>query len=224
VPSIPAPLHLETLLINAGYLVLAWALGGLIGWQREVQGRAAGLRTHMLVCLGSCLVARVSFGGLGDPGRIAAQIVTGIGFLGAGVILHRGASVRGLTTAATIWVVAGIGIATGAGGAFALLATFSTLLSLLTLTFARRIEDQIGRSRREVTLSVVVARRVGAVSRLLETLTGAGADVIGFETEEDDSDEARALRVHLRLRQDVTRAILSAAVAEQLPGATFAWE
>ena len=115
-------------------LILSWFLGGLIGWQREVKGHAAGLRTHALVCGGSCLLSLLSFSGQGgDKGRIAAQVITGIGFLGAGVILRRGATVRGLTTAATVWLVAGVGIAVGAGSHFAALAVLTTFLTLLTL-------------------------------------------------------------------------------------------
>ena len=115
-------------------LILSWFLGGLIGWQREVKGHAAGLRTHALVCGGSCLLSLLSFSGQGgDKGRIAAQVITGIGFLGAGVILRRGVTVRGLTTAATVWLVAGVGIAVGAGFHYAVLAVLTTLLTLLTL-------------------------------------------------------------------------------------------
>jgi putative Mg2+ transporter-C (MgtC) family protein len=122
------------LLRDCGWIFLAWLLGGSIGWQREAHGHAAGLRTHALVCVASCLLSLLSFSGEGgDKGRVAAQIVTGIGFLGAGVILRRGGSVRGLTTAATVWVVAGIGIAVGAGLHFALLAVLTTALTLITL-------------------------------------------------------------------------------------------
>jgi putative Mg2+ transporter-C (MgtC) family protein len=130
----PSP-EVTALARDGGLLLLAWLLGGCIGWQREVRGHAAGLRTHALVCGASCLLSLVSFSsqGVGDTGRIAAQVVTGIGFLGAGVILRRGASVRGLTTAATVWLVAGVGIAVGAGLHFALLAILTTLLALLTL-------------------------------------------------------------------------------------------
>jgi putative Mg2+ transporter-C (MgtC) family protein len=99
-------------------LVLAAFLGGVIGFQREWSGKEAGLRTNMLVCLGSALFSVLSiyaFGG-SDPARIAAGIATGIGFIGAGVILHRdGGEVKGLTSAAIIWTVAAIGMAAGAG-------------------------------------------------------------------------------------------------------------
>ncbi|HEX9976344.1 MAG TPA: MgtC/SapB family protein [Dehalococcoidales bacterium] len=100
-------------------LVLAAALGAIIGYQRERAGKPAGLRTHMLISIGSALFTVASafgFTGTVDPTRIAAGIVTGIGFLGAGAILHReGGIVAGLTTAATIWVSAAIGLAAGAG-------------------------------------------------------------------------------------------------------------
>jgi putative Mg2+ transporter-C (MgtC) family protein len=99
-------------------LLLATFLGAVIGFQREVSGKEAGLRTNMLICAGSALFTVISIHGFpgSDPARIAAGIVTGIGFIGAGVILHRsGGGVLGLTTAATIWAVAGIGVAAGAG-------------------------------------------------------------------------------------------------------------
>ncbi len=116
-------------------LVLAAALGAIIGYQRERAGKPAGLRTHMLISIGSALftVASVSgFTGTVDPTRIAAGIVTGIGFLGAGAILHReGGIVAGLTTAATIWVSAAIGLAAGAG--LYLISAVATGLVLIVL-------------------------------------------------------------------------------------------
>jgi len=100
-------------------LLLAAALGAVIGYQRERAGKQAGLRTHILISSGAALIALVSiygFGSASDPARVAAGVVVGVGFLGAGVILHReGGIVAGLTTAATIWVVSGIGLAAGVG-------------------------------------------------------------------------------------------------------------
>jgi len=100
-------------------LLLAAALGAIIGYQRERAGKPAGLRTHILICVGAALFTIGSlygFGAVADPARVAAGIVAGIGFLGAGAILHRqGGMVEGLTTAATIWAVAAIGLAAGAG-------------------------------------------------------------------------------------------------------------
>jgi putative Mg2+ transporter-C (MgtC) family protein len=115
-------------------LVLSGALGGLIGAEREYRGKVAGTRTHLLVALGSALmllVSRYGFEGQGDPGRIAAQIVSGIGFIGAGAIMVDRRSVHGLTTAAGIWVAAGIGMATAAG--LYALAIAATVLALVGL-------------------------------------------------------------------------------------------
>ena len=128
---------------NLFRLALAAVLGGAIGFEREYREREAGLRTHLLVCVGSALFTIISAYGFHDfltsgdqvvrtdPTRIAAQVVTGIGFLGAGAIIRQGLSVRGLTTAATLWLVAAIGMATGAGyWDAALITTFGALLIL----------------------------------------------------------------------------------------------
>jgi putative Mg2+ transporter-C (MgtC) family protein len=99
-------------------LALATLLGGLIGLERELGGKPAGLRTNILICMGAVLYTTLSIdlaGARADPGRVAAQIVTGVGFIGAGTILHARGAVVGLTSAATIWVVAAIGVALGAG-------------------------------------------------------------------------------------------------------------
>lgn len=99
-------------------LLVAAALGAVIGYERERVGKPAGVRTHGMVALGAALFTVVSlygFGGVGDPGRVAAQVVTGIGFLGAGAILHEPGGVHGLTTAASLWVTAAIGLSVGVG-------------------------------------------------------------------------------------------------------------
>ena len=115
-------------------LALAGVLGGLIGAEREYRAKVAGTRTHLLVALGAALMMLVSkhgFGGVGDPGRVAAQIVSGIGFIGAGAIMVNKHAVHGLTTAAGIWVAAGIGMAAAAG--LYVLAVADTVLSLVGL-------------------------------------------------------------------------------------------
>jgi putative Mg2+ transporter-C (MgtC) family protein len=138
-------------------LVLAVALGGVVGFERERHGRAAGLRTHILVCLGSTLIMLTTFHifevfagrALLDPTRLAAGVITGIGFLGAGTIIRFETSVLGLTTAASIWVVASIGIAIGCG--FYLGAIVATTLVLVCLTilgiFERRLLRKAERKR-----------------------------------------------------------------------------
>ena len=128
-------------------LFLATLFGGLIGLERELHGKQAGFRTHALVCLGSALVMAVSvdifsvYQGVAqvDPSRIAAQVVSGIGFLGAGAIIRFPQGITGLTTAASLWVCAGIGLATGIG--FYKIALVSTFLVLVVLF----IFGQIGR-------------------------------------------------------------------------------
>lgn len=127
-------------------LVLSAALSGLIGLERQVHRRTAGLRTHILVCVGSCLIMLTSLYVFDiykdkaaiDPSRIAAGVITGIGFLGAGTIIRERQEVRGLTTAASLWVVAGIGLASGVG--FYSAAVYSTALTLIVLFFLRYIE------------------------------------------------------------------------------------
>ncbi len=129
--------------INVEFLIrlfISVALGGLIGFEREKKVRPAGLRTNMLVCLGSCLFTLLSVSGFSvDPGRVAAGIVTGIGFLGAGSIIATGGQITGITTAATLWVVAGIGLAVGIGE-YAM-AIVSTILVYLILILKKPIKD-----------------------------------------------------------------------------------
>ena len=125
--------------------------GGLIGIERELRNKPAGFRTNILICLGASIY--MSIGLLipasegADPTRIAAQVVTGIGFLGAGCIIQQRGRVMGLTTAATIWVVAAIGMVAGAG--FPILAFISALLVLITLTVLGALEERLFPSNRE---------------------------------------------------------------------------
>jgi putative Mg2+ transporter-C (MgtC) family protein len=139
-------------------IILAAAAGAIIGLEREVHGRPAGLRTHLLVAAGACLMMIVSeafflkYGDLPgtgvvrlDPSRVAAQIVTGIGFLGAGVIIKEGLIVRGLTTAASLWMVAGIGMAYGMG--MLSVGSIGTAVSLFSLLVLKRLEPRIKKNR-----------------------------------------------------------------------------
>jgi putative Mg2+ transporter-C (MgtC) family protein len=133
-------------------LLVAAALGGLIGLERETHGRPAGLRTNILVCVGAALVmavARTSSSGVVDPGRAMAGVVTGIGFLGAGAIIKMGNIVRGLTTAACIWLVAALGIAVGQG--LFVLASITTGVALFVLV----VVDHLSRAIPAVTYHTV---------------------------------------------------------------------
>ena len=132
-------MDIDTLEIS-GRLLLAAVLGMAIGIERTYRAKTAGIRTHFLVALGSALfmiVSRYGFGGTGDPGRVAAQIVSGIGFLGAGTIIMQKHVVHGLTTAAGMWVAAGIGMACAAG--LYSVALISTVLALVGLEFFGRL-------------------------------------------------------------------------------------
>ena len=133
-------------------LVLAFLLGGGIGFFREKERKTAGMRTHILVCLGSALLMVLSakmmlLSGTADPGRLAAGIATGIGFIGAGCIVQTGSGVRGITTAASIWVTSAIGIAAGAG--FYTEAIITGLLSIGTLQIIRSFETHYFKTKDE---------------------------------------------------------------------------
>jgi putative Mg2+ transporter-C (MgtC) family protein len=125
--------------------VLALLAGLILGAERETRGHPAGLRTLALISTGACLFTELglipNLGKIVDPTRIAAQIVTGVGFLGAGSILRQGEEVKGLTTAASIWVVASIGMAIGFG--YFIVAGFATVLVVVTLVALRPIEDRV---------------------------------------------------------------------------------
>ncbi len=156
-------------------LLLALALGAIVGLERERQERAAGLRTVTMVSLGSCLFTIIGAYGFPntDPSRVAAQIVTGIGFLGAGTIFLRKDLVRGLTTAATIWAVAAIGMAAGTARYFE--AGFTTLLILAVLMVLKPIERRFFKRPSEAQVSVIVPRRDGEIEEVRAALGAIGA-------------------------------------------------
>jgi putative Mg2+ transporter-C (MgtC) family protein len=147
-------------------LLIALVLGAVVGLERERQERAAGLRTVTMVSLGSCLFTIIGAYGFPntDPSRVAAQIVTGIGFLGAGTIFLRKDLVRGLTTAATIWAVAAIGMA--AGTSQYIIAVFTTLLILSVLMVLKPIERRFFKRPSEAQVSMVVPRTEGEIERV----------------------------------------------------------
>ncbi len=159
-------------------LLLAAVLSGAIGYERERHGRAAGLRTHILVCVGSTLLMLVGlhltevYRGIAnvDPGRIAAQVVSGIGFLGAGTIMRFRASVRGLTTAASLWAVAGVGLAVGCG--FYSAAIVTTLIILTVLFWLTRVEWQLVRKDWYRTLVIETTAATADVLQQVREILG----------------------------------------------------
>jgi putative Mg2+ transporter-C (MgtC) family protein len=182
-----------------GKLVLSVILGGAIGLERELKGKPAGLRTNILICLGATLLTDVSLsiGGtgpdhVGDPARLAAQIVSGVGFLGAGTIMQSSGMVTGLTSAATIWVVAAIGIAVGSGNYVA--ATGAGALVTVTLAWLGRVEHRIKRFRRVMHLTIR-AKPGTPIEAIVATLADEGIRV----TETRIYDHARDRTFELML-------------------------
>lgn len=188
-------------------LVAAAILGGAIGFERELRDHEAGLRTHLLVAVGSCVFTLVSAyawadwtfsresGIVFDPTRIAAQIVTGVGFLGAGAIIVRGVNVRGLTTAATLWVVAAIGMAAGTGYyPVALGATAVVLVSLGPLrVVSRRMVARVRPEEAALTIDLAPEADAAAVVAQIEQL-GGQIETVEFADERSIEVELRAVR------------------------------
>jgi putative Mg2+ transporter-C (MgtC) family protein len=194
-------------------VALAAALGGAIGAERELRERGAGLRTHLLVSVGSALFTLVSAYGFTDfqfstpkgivfdPTRIAAQIVTGIGFLGAGAIIRQGLSIRGLTTAATLWIVAAIGLAAGAG--FYSAAIVTTAIVLVALGPLRIVARRTLRRVRHEEGRLLVELRPGeSGATLLEILERAGARPVLLEFA--DEGGRRRVAVDMSLPPGIT--------------------
>jgi len=185
-----------------GRLLLAAVLGGAIGAERELNDQAAGLRTHMLLTIGACLFTLVSAYGFGagprDPSRLAAQVVTGIGFLGGGAIVRHGLTVKGLTTAASIWATASVGVAVGAGQY--VLGVGGAVLVSVTLLGLRRVGALLQRwgvSREEL---VLVTRPGFDVKRIVKVVQDERAELRGLDRQESDGEDRIALVVKLRPR------------------------
>jgi putative Mg2+ transporter-C (MgtC) family protein len=179
-------------------------LGGAIGLEREIAGKPAGLRTNILICVGAALITDVSIRittipeRLGDPSRLAAMIVSGIGFIGAGTIMQARGTVTGLTSAATIWVVAAIGITVGAG--YYVEATGAGALVTLVLTALGTLEHKLRRARR--VLSCTIRTRPGYPASELESILGvSGIRIIGQAVFDHAEDRVFELKLSGPARQ-----------------------
>jgi putative Mg2+ transporter-C (MgtC) family protein len=172
-------------------LITAVILGGIIGFERQHRGKTAGLRTHILVCLGSCLTAVLSVNmyaavqGLtnADPARLGAQVISGIGFLGAGAIMKEGPTIKGLTTAASLWVVATVGLATGVGALTSAIAT-TTLIAIVLEVFPIIDRRNACRVPPLVQLSVKSLDFPGQIGRIGACLRTLGVDILQIQIEE----------------------------------------
>jgi putative Mg2+ transporter-C (MgtC) family protein len=213
-------------------LVLAAVLGGAIGVEREIREREAGLRTHMLVSVGSALFTIVSAYGFhefltsgqsvvrADPTRIAAQIVTGIGFLGAGAIIRHGISVRGLTTAATLWIVAAVGLAAGAG--YYSGAVITTVVVLVTLYPLRIVAYRTLRRFRPEDGRLLVALPAGeSPGAVLDEIERSGARLESIEISQEG--DRRRLELDLALPPGSPAHALVARIADVEHVAEVRW-
>lgn len=175
-------------------LLLAVAVGALIGSEREHKKRPAGFRTNILVCLGATLVQIINidiinnYRGISniDPGRLGAQVISGIGFLGAGTILKEGASIKGLTTAATLWVVACIGIAIGNGSYIPGL--FAALLVYITLTILKKIENKIVDKNYHMEIDIKINSKPGQIGRIGSALGDLNISILNMEIKDNNAD------------------------------------
>jgi putative Mg2+ transporter-C (MgtC) family protein len=193
-----------------GRLVLAALLGGAVGLEREIHGRPAGIRTYLILSLGTALLMVLSeillvayhgrypeLGLQGDPGRIAGQAITGIGFLGGGVIIRYKDSIRGLTTAACVWLVCSVGLTVGAG--FYVVGVSVTLLTLLALIGLKAWERRMRKDWFE-NLQVVSEDLPGQIARMNGLLTQHGFKVITFGLKRDAEKKELNASFQLRVR------------------------
>jgi putative Mg2+ transporter-C (MgtC) family protein len=206
-------------------LVLSCILGGIIGYERKSRRKSAGLRTNVLVCLGSCLIMVMSVEMYqevegktnADPARLAAQVVSGIGFLGAGAIMKEGLSVTGLTTAACLWVVAGVGLAVGA--CFYTGALISTGLVFVTLGRLSRLDDWVDHEK-NLSLNIHTVDRPGQLMRISRCLEDLQLRVRGVKVNaaDDEMEEGgeRSMYIDLEIfnKQSIKSIIIVDAVRQ----------
>ena len=172
---------LRTIIEITGKLLIGLALAGMIGWERELRHRPAGMRTHMLMMLGVILFAEASkVFSTNSPDRIAAQILTGVGFLGAGTIMRYGPEVRGLTSAASIWATAAIGVVVSVGGNFIVVGLVATLCAWFVLSILNKFEARVKNGGRTRTMHVNVQSQ-DALASILKGLAEAQITVESFK-------------------------------------------
>lgn len=198
-------------------LLLATALGGLVGWERESSSRPAGFRTNILVCVGSALIMIVSLEvakvtRTADPARIAAQVVSGIGFLGAGTIIREGFAVKGLTTAASLWTVAGVGLAAGAGFYFSAVA--ATLLVIVTLTIFNTLTTLIAKESGLKSLRVKVFDQPGEVGKIGSVLGNYDVHIIDVSIDHIRNEPNIYVNLQVRVPPDLNQNELTQHLAQ----------
>jgi putative Mg2+ transporter-C (MgtC) family protein len=195
-------------------LVLGFIAGAVIGFERSSRRQVAGLRTHILIALGATLLMLLSIwlpqtfmDRDGDPGRIAAQVVSGIGFLGAGAIIRLGNNVRGLTTAASLWFVAAVGLAIG-GGMF-IAAAAAEVLSLVTLILLGMLEKRVFPTERYKLLEISYKNNSPNTKETLDSIKAAGIRVQSTDVNQGSKDKGTKLRLLARIPNTVDLASLA---------------
>jgi putative Mg2+ transporter-C (MgtC) family protein len=187
-----------------GRLLLAALLGGLIGLERELSHKPAGLRTNILICLGAALFTVISYQMAGDFGgdhtRIAAQIIPGIGFIGAGVVIRERGTIIGITSAATIFVVASLGMAVGSG--MSVTAIFTTLLILASLVILGKIEDRLGLHARVVNFRVTATGTTISADRVRGIVEELRIPIRRWHTHQDETGLTIDFDAELTVQQE----------------------
>ncbi|MEN6408495.1 MAG: MgtC/SapB family protein [Anaerolineaceae bacterium] len=205
-------------------LLLAALLGALVGYERERHDQPAGLRTHTILAVGSCLAMTISINVAmqfqphapnGDPGRIAAQVVSGIGFLGAGAILRYGTSVRGLTTATSLWTVAIVGLAVGAGHYFAGISTAALLL--LILIALEYLEKRYVRIQFIENITVQVEDRPGIMEDFRQVLQSQEKEIKSIHIHKDIRNNSLMVETEVKTLDNMHPEVLAASLTE-IPG------
>lgn len=208
-------------------LIISLVLASMIGMERETHGRPAGLRTHVLVCMGSTLFTICSYiiaGPHNDPGRIAAQIVTGVGFLGAGTIIHQGSVVRGLTTAASIWAVAAIGLAVGIGGLMMWVATIASVMVFGTLYLMGRVDKYLVAAHDERRISITTYRGAERLCDILRIFAAQNTKLRSVDSREGDEEDVQVLRLRLIAGKDFDETALASDLASNKSVISYSWE
>lgn len=192
-------------------MLIAFGIGGVIGLEREMGDHPAGFRTHILVCVGSALLVILSTYGFAqfahefnvrmDPARLAAQVVTGIGFLGAGTIMRTGTTISGLTTAASLWVVAALGLAVGAGFYFGALLT--ALLTIICLFLLNKLERAFTKSRSVRELTIEAWDKPGHLGTILSNLHAMGVRITGIHVESIEKSVGDETKPAIQMKMNV---------------------
>lgn len=211
-------------------LVLSAILSGVVGFEREFHGRAAGFRTHILLCVGSTLIMLTSihifdvYSGRVpiDPARLAAGVVTGIGFMGAGTIMRYKASVRGLTTATSLWVVAGIGLAVGSGLYFGAIAT--TLIAVIALMFFSKLEHVMIRKNWYKTIVIETKDSLEQLKKIREVLSEYGSEINDLEADRSKDGTHMILKFGLKLTTNLHNTQLIETIARLEGVKSVKWE